>query len=351
MPSSRGYFIGQIIDDLDGIAHQVENRARLGFLDLNRMLEDFFKDVLNLALDGDFQNLNESRSNEPGLDLGSSRLGIGVQVTSKATSAKVNATLSKVTDQQLQSYRRIMILVIGERQGSYTLDPSGVARTGFDTADIWDVTELCRRVTTLALDKLYELHKLVAAEVARVRVELELPRADGTYPTGLESYIEEIGRPTYSDGSTFFGSPAAEGAYTTREDAAADLKMLAEALSELPRISREFFSLLISRSEQPKRSGAYLFRVNADLIDRISRYPDTQGELRFLMDRGFVSYEEADDYETSPYYRIHLPISGKGEYFYESFFGFREETGFDVKQVIVSLDFSVFGAAPSVDQS
>lgn len=274
------------------------------------------------------------------------RLRIGVQVTSRATSAKVNSTLSKVTDAQLQAYDRIVVLVIGEAQSSYTLDPVLVARTGFDPKDIWDVTELCRQATSLSLLKLQELHRLVAAEVARVRVELELPRADGSYSTGLDSYIEQVGRPAYSDGSLFIASPAAAGLYATAEDAASDLRDLALSLAELPRISREFLAFVIAKSEPPTIAGAYRRRANADLLERFSRYPDTRGELRLLEDRGFLSREEPDERGRSPYYEIHLPVRGLNEYFYEGFFAFLEDhPGFDLKRVLVSLDFSPFGAA------
>lgn len=347
--SSRGYFLGQIIDDLDGIAHQVESRARLGFLDLNRMLEDFFRDFLNLLLNGDFRNLNERRSNEPGLDLGSARLRIGVQVTSRATSKKVNDTLSKVTDEQLNAYDRILILAIGEKQGSYTLDQSLVARTKFDEEDIWDVTEICRRATSLSIVPLQELHRLVNAEVARVRVELELPRADGSYPTGLESYIEQVGRPSYSDGSVFYHSDAASGIYENQEEAENDLRYLADQLAELPRISREFLALLMQRSEPPRGIGSYHYRTNVDLIDRISRYPDTKGELRFLMDRGFISYDEPDEVGASAYFSIHLPVTNAKSHFFEAFCGFLTDRGFELKRVIVHLDFSAFGITASTN--
>ena len=85
MSSTRGFFIGQLIDDLAAISHQVENRCLFGHTDLNRMLEDFFRDVLNLQLDINLQNLNEKRLNEPGLDLGDSLAKIAFQITSMST--------------------------------------------------------------------------------------------------------------------------------------------------------------------------------------------------------------------------------------------------------------------------
>jgi len=38
---TRGYFIGEIIDELANIANQVDNRCKLGLTDLNKYLEDF----------------------------------------------------------------------------------------------------------------------------------------------------------------------------------------------------------------------------------------------------------------------------------------------------------------------
>lgn len=66
--SSRGHFLGQIVDDLDAIASQVRQRCAVGQNDLNRVLEDFFKEILNLVRGANLRNLNKDRSNAPGLD-------------------------------------------------------------------------------------------------------------------------------------------------------------------------------------------------------------------------------------------------------------------------------------------
>ena len=44
-----------------------ESRSGLQLFDLNRYLEDFFKDILNIVYDYKLINLNEERSNNPGL--------------------------------------------------------------------------------------------------------------------------------------------------------------------------------------------------------------------------------------------------------------------------------------------
>lgn len=121
---------GQIVDELAGISHQVDMRGKIGDVALNRLLEDFFKDVLSLVHGWNLVNLNSKRSNEPGLDLGDPHAKVAVQVTSSASSSKVKKTLEKVTTEHLQIYDRILVLAIGNKQGSYTLDKPHVERTG-----------------------------------------------------------------------------------------------------------------------------------------------------------------------------------------------------------------------------
>ena len=93
--TARGAFIGPIIDDLDIISSRVRARSKLGLTDLNHILEDFFKDLLNLIYKANLVNLNETRRNAPGLDLGdtTSPTKRAFQVTSQATSQKVNLSL------------------------------------------------------------------------------------------------------------------------------------------------------------------------------------------------------------------------------------------------------------------
>ncbi|WP_368660955.1 SMEK domain-containing protein [Paracoccus sp. (in: a-proteobacteria)] len=63
-------------------------RSKLGFTDVNRILEDFFKELLNLIYTANRVNLNKIRRNAPGLDLGdtTSTTKRAFQVTSQASS-------------------------------------------------------------------------------------------------------------------------------------------------------------------------------------------------------------------------------------------------------------------------
>ena len=93
---SRGYFIGDVIDSLSSISERVEFRSKFGLTDLNRYLEDFFKEILNRVMTLSLVNQNETRSNAPGLDLIDKANDIGFQITPQKTSAKVNEALERV---------------------------------------------------------------------------------------------------------------------------------------------------------------------------------------------------------------------------------------------------------------
>lgn len=129
--SSRGHFIGQIIDDLDSIASQVRQRCKLGHIDLNRVLEDFFKELLNLVYSINLRNLNNDRSNAPGIDLGDKAARIAYQITSQAKSQKINDTLRKIVPDDATAFECIRVLVIGEGQEAIRLTPILPRNTNF----------------------------------------------------------------------------------------------------------------------------------------------------------------------------------------------------------------------------
>jgi hypothetical protein len=100
---TRGIIIGKLIDDLTTLQSQIEMRCQVGLTDLNKFSEDFIKEVLNVCYGYALKNLNKNRSNEPGLDLGDDRESIAFQITSVATSQKVNETLRKIKDEDLKN--------------------------------------------------------------------------------------------------------------------------------------------------------------------------------------------------------------------------------------------------------
>ncbi len=342
---SRGYFIGEIIDDLTGIAGQVDNRCMLGLTDINRFLENFFREILNVVLGTNLVNLNADRSNEPGLDLGDQGSRIAFQVTSVKTSTKVNGTLEKLTQAQLDDYDKIHVLVIGTKQSSYTLDLDLCKKARFTKADIWDIRDICKKAMDLPLDELRNLYDYVKAEVVRVKIELEVANPEGKFPTSLLDYIESIPKPQLSDFTKYhqFHKELEDAYELTPEEVKADFAELTSKLARLPRITREFYAFLLEHRD-PERGGYFeysTFRFNYDRLLRICRYSDMEGELRLLNEEGLADINPPDDADQSPYVRIFVPAIHSQAFHYE-LTAFAEHQKSPLRKPLVTLDFSDF---------
>jgi hypothetical protein len=252
---TRGYFIDEIVDALSDIAGQVSTRGRLGLTDLNKHAEDFFKTILNHLFSLSLVNLNSERSNEPGLDLGDKTNKVAFQITATRTSAKVNDMLETLSDEQIAAYSKIRVLMIAGKQSSYTLDAGQCARASFSAEDIWDIHDLGKRCMDLTVDVLQLIYNHVHSELARIKIELEIPDADGKYPTTLADFIEAIPKPQMSDLIKFNKLLEEEG---VEEDLATTQNAFAAfsaALAKLPRITREFLVMLIERREIDRKHG------------------------------------------------------------------------------------------------
>lgn len=342
---TRGYFIGQIIDELTAVSNQVKSRASLQLYDLNHYLEDFIKDILNVVFDCSLKNLNEVRSNNPGLDLGDDKKGIAFQITSTKTSDKVNETLKKAADQK-DTFPTIHVLILGDKQGSYTLKPKLTKPFAFKEKEhIWDMDDVLKRVMSLPIDRLQKLHDLVSKNVARVKIELEVPDKNGKYQTNIDSYIEQIPTERFEGISSYYKFL---GDLTKREtnekfdnydvsevDVGKDFKKFITSLKNLPRITRQFYSFLLQRGEWDEATKF----INDDYLKRVCTFPDLEGELRLLTDAQLCWFTEPDEQGKSATWRINtVPKSKSNEFTYE-FMEFITENEIALDRVIVSLDF------------
>ena len=344
---TRGHLIGEIVDGLTSISQQVSTRCQLGLTDLNRYLEDFFKDYLNEALSLSLVNLNDERSNEPGLDLGDEISSVAFQVTSTKTAQKVNKTL-KTTSKRKKQFAEINVLVIGKKQASYQLDQSLAPNFGFTEENIWDVDDLCRKTISLPLDRLQALYELVRRNLARVRIELEIPDEDGNFSTSIDSYIEKIPTPKMSDFKKYHAyqkSRVDEFEHTT-EEVEEHFREFSRELSQLPRITREFYAFLLERREKddnriPSRSFySENLWFNYNKLKRVCRFPDLDDEVVLLGEHGFADIEEPMEHNESPFVRIFAPIKVDG--FIHELVEYIESKDIGFKKPIVFLDFSAF---------
>ncbi len=78
---------------IDTICTIVASENKLHNTDLNNVIEDVFKEALNIALELNFENLNAGSKQETGLDLGDQEARICYQVTAESASSKVHECL------------------------------------------------------------------------------------------------------------------------------------------------------------------------------------------------------------------------------------------------------------------
>ncbi|WP_417269448.1 SMEK domain-containing protein [Celeribacter sp.] len=233
--TARGVFIGPIIDDIDTISSRVRARSKLGLTDLNRILEDFFKELLNLIHKANLVNLNEIRRNTPGIDLGdtTSATKSPFQVTSQTTSQKINKTLAAISDADVKLYDEFYVLIIGESQTKYKLNAAQVKRVGFKRRNIIGMTELASQIIASDIDTISAVYEKLRAELQRITVELEVA-IDGKFATSLAGIVED--RPTVhrSDASLLFALDEGTGLFDSREEAQKALDGFIERLECLP---------------------------------------------------------------------------------------------------------------------
>jgi hypothetical protein len=346
--SSRGHFLGQIIDDLDAIASQVRQRCAVGQNDLNRVLEDFFKELLNLIHGSNLRNLNKDRSNEPGLDLGdtTSPRKIAFQVTSQADAAKVNKTLRAVTDDHLKIYDEINVLIIGERQKTYSLDQKLMKRCNFSEKNIIGITELCRKIMDLDMTTIQAVHRKLADEQRRIRIELE-PQINGKFATSVLNLIEAPPSVTRSDATILANHKDVSGLFRTDAEAQAALDGFIDELQRLPRLTREFFGWLFDNSDARQGVGVGRLQINADLVDgKCSNMPSFRAEIRLLDARGFLDVSQDESWKSADY-RLFFPGADRTN-FNEAFTYFMKSENLSASSMFSTMNFSPFGPAPTL---
>lgn len=347
---TRGHFIGEIVDELSSVAHQIAARSKLGLLDLNVYSENFFRDVFNALYGWKLENLNQYRSNEPGLDLGDKHAKIAIQITSRADAGKVHNTLKKITKEQAKEYEKIYVFVGGKKQGSYQLETTLCDKYGFKVEHILDATDLCRKAMDLPIDKLQSLHQLIRKNVVKLLIELELPDPEtGKFPTSGFDKWEVKPEPKIGNARKFVNWYSKEiNQKLTPADVKAvqdDLVELGQRLRRLPRVTREFLAMLFERRSlnESKRFRNDWSAVRLATVEReyCGRREELMSELALLGDEGFAEINGEDPSECGePEIGMHIPTDGDD--LSAGFLGYVMAKRLDLRSVLGQVDLSAF---------
>ncbi len=157
---------------------QVELLSNLNLQDNNIHAENFFRDLLNLALGYDFKNINIVKKNAMAIDLGDEVKRIAIQVTSTSDFAKIKHTHGSFVNEGLDNkYDRLVVLIIGEKKSYREASLGGDCFFTMSLKDdVWGMKDLLRMISDLPLDKLEQCRDFLRAElrIAEPRVSNEV---------------------------------------------------------------------------------------------------------------------------------------------------------------------------------
>jgi hypothetical protein len=328
---SRGVIIGKIVDELSQLGGQINLRCQVGLTDLNKFCEDFIKEVLNISYQLELENLNENRSNAPGLDLGDKSNSIAVQVTSTATSQKVNKTLEAITSAQLKQYKKFKIFILGEKQSAYSAVDHKLKKKCHNfnpEMDVIDFTDLAKQIVSLTFEELFLLNSVFEKEFPKVIVEIQIPDKDGKFPTSLSDKLEVVPDTMCTKGQRFLSEfPGHQ--FKDIENAFKDL-------TKLPRVTRQFLEVLVTRGEVDDIN----YKLDYRELTRILHVPEREiGEEISILARKRLAFQpEPSDQDWDVKTNLSATLS--------EIIDFAKNHG-TLSRILVALDFTLLDTKKS----
>jgi hypothetical protein len=149
--------IHKITSNLAFISKTAHLESSIGLHDNKRAAQEFYKEFLNIIFGYNLKNLDQlnNTSTYPAIDLGDDQLRLAIQVTTTKNSTKIKETIDKFIKFNLhENYGRLVILIIGDKQG-YTTSFDTQGKFNFDESqDIWDDRHLTQQINTLDINDL-----------------------------------------------------------------------------------------------------------------------------------------------------------------------------------------------------
>ena len=192
-----------IITALTEIELKIKNLNAAHFYDANTVAEDFFCGLLNRLYGYSLQNMNNIQANYPGIDLGSKKDGIAVQVTADGKRPKIEDTLRTfINNEYYNDYSKLIVVVIGFKP-RYTkpFDTRGLFI--FDhTKDVLDVSDLINKVKSIKdTDVIANIYNYIATETGKMHsldaFIAEIKKTKATVEARCRSKLKSIGVPEY----------------------------------------------------------------------------------------------------------------------------------------------------------
>ncbi|WP_331293262.1 MULTISPECIES: hypothetical protein [Methylobacterium] len=190
------------------------------------------------------------------------------------------------------------------------------------------------------------LHRKIADEQARVRIELE-PRLPTGFKTKASDFIEQIPDVQRSNAVLLATDVSTDGLFPDAGEAQQALNNFIQKLKILPRLTREFLGWMYDHATWRRIEGGDYFWISVDLVARkASRLPSVDGEIRLLREFGFIYYDDPDEPGQSAHFSFGFPGAEQTN-LAEAFRIFTRTHKIGVEGMYSSMNFTPFGPAPS----
>lgn len=154
---NRQMYFNYIAEKIEILAWRIKTGGKLNLLDLNIHSETFFRDFLNILYNYNLQPSNVGKANYEAIDLIDEETKLVVQVTSTATTTKINSTLEKKKTKELAEldYNMKFLFIADDakklRDKTYI---NGYKIKFNPSIDILDKVTILESVSQLPIDKL-----------------------------------------------------------------------------------------------------------------------------------------------------------------------------------------------------
>lgn len=167
MAVTRKADMDSIIERLSYLKSQVEISTSQNLNDINIHAENFFRDLLNLVMTRQFQNINIVEKNAAAIDLGDKIAKVAVQVTSTNDFAKIEKTVAKFNEKKLyETYDDLKIIIIGSKK-SYKKKTTGESsKHELDIPkDVWDISDLVKLIGDKGVKEIQEIRFFLEEQI------------------------------------------------------------------------------------------------------------------------------------------------------------------------------------------
>ncbi|WP_421851723.1 SMEK domain-containing protein [Marinomonas sp.] len=243
---SKDRIIDSISEQLINLSKFVLIKNQMGFTDINSGAEDFFCNLLNMIYGLQLRNMNDLKSNYPAIDLGDKQSRVCFQVTSENTKNKVERTIKKFVDNQLdRDYDWLVFLIISDKN-----KPKIEKKENFGV-DVVDVKGLISQISGIQDINLIEKINQYLAQNLRTSA----PVTNSILPTNITQ--AHLGLKYESFIGSFNLNPLNESDNEYKNLLINALDALQNIFMGLSQPEREYIYFVISNGRLPERGSGF----------------------------------------------------------------------------------------------